>query len=109
MAAAPRSRWLLSRGFGFILATGLGAWVPHSTLAVGVSHCLTTGHLNTRLSASRRMNDPKAGATKTEAAVPLNDVDSKVSHHHFCFILFLRNESPSPGPTLRERNLESTS
>lgn len=54
------------------------------------------------------MNDPKDRATKTEATVPVNDLDSKISHHHFCFILFLRNESPTPCLTLRERNLEST-
>lgn len=40
MASSPRSWWLLSRGFGFTLATGLGAWF-HSTLAVGVSHSLS--------------------------------------------------------------------
>lgn len=70
---------------------------------------LSTGQLYMWLLVSSRMKDPKDRAPRTEAAVPLGDLDSKVSNHRFYFILFLRKESPSPGPTLRERNLESTS
>ena len=45
-------------------------------------------------------------AAATAATAPLSDLLSKVSHGHFCFILFLRIELPSQ-PVLRERGIGS--
>lgn len=82
-----------------------GHGTPSLSLHVGFS----IGQLKTWLLVSPNVNGPKDRATKTEATVPLNDLVSEVAHLHLYIILFVRNESLSPAPTLRAGNLDSTS
>lgn len=51
-----------------------------------------------------RTDDPKERMTKMEATVPFDDLSSKVTHDHFCLILFVRSKLLSHAHTQGREN-----
>lgn len=82
--AWPSLADLLLSSFMWFLAGGL-SFLPHGLLHRAV-HDMVPAF-------------PQKKWSNTDAAVPFYDLVSKVTHGHFCFILFTRSKSPSPAHT----------